>query len=337
MGELGLNKIFGAILAAALGIMGLQTISSMAFSDGGHHGHHGEKKPFCESVKDDNAYWVDVPCAGAATSGPAEKVIDLGTLLAAADASKGERTFKSVCSSCHTIDQGGSHGTGPNLYGIVNRDIASISAFDSKYSSVLKEVDGGWTYDRLNEWTTDPQKFARGSGMVAKVTRNTDRANLIAYLASSTPGAPEFPAPIAEEAESPAEGDAEPVTVEGTTEDGTAITDEEAEAVLDEMEEIVDRMEDGVERLDAIIEDDGTAGGIEEIDAPLEEIADPVVSIEEVVGDSREALPSEIIETVEGEGADLLEQVEEAVEGVEMPEAPIEPELEPAEEVIPPR
>ena len=44
MGELGLNKIFGALLATILVIMGLREVSAMVFPSGDGHGggHHGE-------------------------------------------------------------------------------------------------------------------------------------------------------------------------------------------------------------------------------------------------------------------------------------------------------
>ncbi|HBX98236.1 MAG TPA: cytochrome c family protein, partial [Hyphomonas sp.] len=60
------------------------------------------------------AYCVEVADAGG-TGGEAEEVFDLGLLLASADIARGERTFKGKCATCHTIDQGGANGTGPNL------------------------------------------------------------------------------------------------------------------------------------------------------------------------------------------------------------------------------
>lgn len=40
MGELGLNKIMGALLATALGLFGLKTLSDVVFAHGGEG--HGE-------------------------------------------------------------------------------------------------------------------------------------------------------------------------------------------------------------------------------------------------------------------------------------------------------
>ena len=43
MGDLFWNKVFGALLAVVLGVMGLQTLSDMVFSSG-EGGHHGEEE-----------------------------------------------------------------------------------------------------------------------------------------------------------------------------------------------------------------------------------------------------------------------------------------------------
>ena len=51
-----------------------------------------------------------------------EEVFDLGLALANADLSRGERSFKAKCATCHTIEQGGANGTGPNLHGVVGAD-----------------------------------------------------------------------------------------------------------------------------------------------------------------------------------------------------------------------
>lgn len=50
MGELGLNKIFGALLASALGIMFLMQLPNVVFASGaGHHGdEHGEAASLSE-------------------------------------------------------------------------------------------------------------------------------------------------------------------------------------------------------------------------------------------------------------------------------------------------
>ena len=292
MGELGLNKIFGAILAAALGVMGLQTLSNSVFSSGEHHGHHGgEEKPYEEAIKDKYAYWTEVAATSSAVveEGP---VYDLGALMLAADAAKGERVFKSVCSSCHTIEQGGADGTGPNLYGIVNRDIASTAGFG--YSGALAGVEGDWTYTQLDSWIMDPKNIARGVNMVANVKKDPDRANLIAYLAANTPDAPEFPAPLPEETEEaslevvtadeaagdPALATGEVVTVDVVDGDapntGDAGEVELGAVIEEELESVAGEIESGAEEIEAAVEETVAEGAemLEEAETAVEEAAD---------------------------------------------------------------
>jgi cytochrome c len=126
-------------------------------------------------------------------------LLDLGTALAQADAAKGEQTAR-VCASCHTFDQGGQDRTGPNLYGLVGRDIASHGAF--AYSSAFKAQAGAWTYERLDHYLTNPAKDVPGNKMAfAGVRKQSDRANLIAYL--STLSAKPAPFPKAEKPKAP--------------------------------------------------------------------------------------------------------------------------------------
>lgn len=210
MGELGLNKIFGALLATALGVFALQTLSSIVFSHGSDGGHHGEEHAEAASMSDKMcekfAYCVEVADAGGA-GGEEEEVFDLGLLLANADVARGERTFKGKCTTCHTIEQGGSNGTGPNLYNTVGAEKAHHDGF--AYSAALSGMEGEWTYEALNEWLYNPAGYARGTTMsFAGLRRDDDRINVIAYLASYTDNAPAFPDPLPAAGEEGEEGEA---------------------------------------------------------------------------------------------------------------------------------
>lgn len=210
MGELGLNKIFGALLATALGVFALQTLSSIVFSgegDGAHHGEeHAEPASMTEKMCEKFAYCVEVADAGG-TGGEEEEVFDLGLLLASADVARGERTFKGKCTTCHSIEQGGPNGTGPNLYNTVGAEKAHHDGF--AYSAALSGMDGTWTYEALNEWLYNPSAYARGTTMsFAGLRRDDDRINVIAYLASYTDNPPVFPDPLPAAGEEAVEGDA---------------------------------------------------------------------------------------------------------------------------------
>ncbi len=210
MGELGLNKIFGALLATALGVFALQTLSSIVFSgegDGAHHGEeHAEPASMTEKMCEKFAYCVEVADAGG-TGGEEEDVFDLGLLLASADVARGERTFKGKCTTCHSIEQGGPNGTGPNLYNTVGAEKAHHDGF--AYSAALSGMDGTWTYEALNDWLYNPSAYARGTTMsFAGLRRDDDRINVIAYLASYTDNPPAFPDPLPAAGEDAPEGDA---------------------------------------------------------------------------------------------------------------------------------
>ena len=111
---------------------------------------------------------------------PAETVV---ALLAAADAAAGQAVAKK-CKACHTFDQGGANRLGPNLWGIVNRQIAGVAGFN--YSPALQGLSGGeWTFEDLDAFLTKPKDYAKGTKMsFGGLKKPKDRANLIAYLRS---------------------------------------------------------------------------------------------------------------------------------------------------------
>jgi cytochrome c len=206
MGDLFWNKTFGAILAVVLGVMALQTLSSMVFSSG-EGGHHGEEShSLNEWAQSRFSYYTEIAESGAA-GGAEEEVYDLGALLAAADPSSGERAFKAKCSTCHTIDQGGGNGTGPNLHAIIGASHAHAPSFG--YSSAMQATSGEtWTYENIDHWLENPSSYIRGTSMAfAGLRRDDERADVIAYLASNTPGAAAFPEPLPDE-EAGEEGEA---------------------------------------------------------------------------------------------------------------------------------
>ena len=114
----------------------------------------------------------------------------LGTLAGEAgvgDAAAGAQSFL-VCSACHTTTQDGTALIGPNLWHVVGRPVASKQGFD--YSPELKAVGGDWTFERLDQFLKEPAAFAPGTRMgFVGVADETERANLIAYLATLTEGA----------------------------------------------------------------------------------------------------------------------------------------------------
>jgi cytochrome c len=106
--------------------------------------------------------------------------------LAAADPQKGATLFKR-CQACHTVQEGGPHRIGPNLWGVIGRPVASAAGY-TRYSRPLREFGGNWELDRLDAYLENPKAVVpRGTMAFAGVPRPDDRADLIAWLNANSP------------------------------------------------------------------------------------------------------------------------------------------------------
>ncbi len=104
----------------------------------------------------------------------------------AADIENGKVIFQQ-CSICHNSAKDGSAKVGPNLWGIVNRAIASDDDYKGRYSAALQGVGGKWSADQISRFVESPQSFANGTYMgFAGLASAQDRADLIAYLNSQS-------------------------------------------------------------------------------------------------------------------------------------------------------
>lgn len=103
-------------------------------------------------------------------------------MLAKADVAAGQKsTMQLGCIACHSFNEGGKNGLGPNLYGVVGHAKASHEGF--AYSAALSGKGGEWSYDELNAWLTKPAAYAPGTKMsFAGISNAQTRANVIAYL-----------------------------------------------------------------------------------------------------------------------------------------------------------
>jgi len=112
-----------------------------------------------------------------------------GALLAEADLEAG-KTVAAKCTLCHNLEAGAQVQTGPPLFGVLGRDIASAPGF--KYSSgagSLSAKGGAWDYEKLDHFIGRPKQFAPATGMNFNgLSRPADRINLIAYLRTLTSG-----------------------------------------------------------------------------------------------------------------------------------------------------
>jgi len=169
MDDLGFNKIAGAVLATALGMMLLMKLPGvfMAHADESI-AYPGDYVPNPEPTPKG----LDLPF-------PQQDWID------AMDAAKGAKVFNK-CKSCHTVEAGGINGTGPALYGVVDNDIATQDGFS--YSNALTGLPDNWDYEALDSYLKKPAVYAPGTKMTFfGLKKPEDRAAVIEYLRVSDP------------------------------------------------------------------------------------------------------------------------------------------------------
>lgn len=214
MDSFELNKLLGALLGTTFIVFSIGIVSDAIFASPIPH-------------QPGYAVEAEEAAAGEETAGGGNQEEPIAVRLASADVGKGETVFKK-CTACHTADNSGANKTGPGLWGVVNRPIASHEGF--AYSAAMKEFSQGgsvvWDFDHLDHFLASPKGYIKNTAMgFAGVKPPQDRADLIAYLRTLSddpaplPGADAAPAaenaastgetPAAEEAAQPAE-EAEP-------------------------------------------------------------------------------------------------------------------------------
>lgn len=163
------NKVLGALLGALTLFVGVLVFSGEIFKD---------------EPPETPGFIVEVPEEGAVEV--VEFVTPLPVLLASASIEDGE-SFVRACASCHNFGEGEPNKVGPALYAIHDRDIAALPDFG--YSDALLARAGEpWSFENMDGFLEDPRGWAPGTTMgYAGIRRETDRANVLAYLNSLSP------------------------------------------------------------------------------------------------------------------------------------------------------
>lgn len=196
------NTIAGWVLAGGIVALGSSIVSGEIF----HHERPETMGYHVEGVE--------------AEGGEEEAEMSIAEALTQVTAAEGESVFRR-CASCHTINQGGADGIGPNLWGVVGAPHGHVAGF--AYSDVIANMPGDWTFEALDQWLRRPSDYAPGTKMsFAGLSDPLDRAAVILYLNEQGSNLP-LPAPPPPEAAAEA-----PATEDGAVAAGeVAAADEE--------------------------------------------------------------------------------------------------------------
>lgn len=238
MGDLFWNKVAAAIIGLVLMVMVIGVVGDIVFPE-----EHGDEHAAL-------AYPIDLEAVmgGTGGTGPVvEDVVDLGALLAVANASSGERTFRR-CVSCHNAAPGAGNLQGPNLWNVVDREAGVYPGFS--YTAEMS-AHGPWTYEALDHFIENPRAAVPGTAMAfAGIRNDEDRADLLAYLQSLSDNPVPFPAPAAPETEADMAG-------------GDMMDSAESE-MTEAAGDIADQMQALEEAGDAVMDDQADGGAVQE-------------------------------------------------------------------------
>lgn len=215
MASIDNTKTVTAVLLAGVSLMIAGFVGDLVLPRGGHGDR--EQLAYAPSGLESDEE------AGSETAEPEVSVL---ALLGEADPAAGEGVAKK-CAACHGFDQGGAHKTGPNLWGVAGRAIASAEGFG--YSDALAGMsDQSWGYEELDAFLAKPKDFAPGTKMsFAGIKKPEQRAELIAYMRLQSDSPLEMP-----EIEATAEPETE------------AVVEAVAEAVEETAAEVVEAVEE---------------------------------------------------------------------------------------------
>ncbi|MEQ8294541.1 MAG: cytochrome c family protein [Roseovarius sp.] len=292
------TKIVGGLCGALLiFLLGKWAAELIYHGPGGHGEDHAQ------------GYVIDTGSEGSEGGSEGESGPSFAELFVSADASKGERVFNK-CKACHTVEEG-ANGTGPYLYGVVGRDVASADGFS--YSGNLVAAADVWTPENLSAFLESPSGFAPGTTMgFSGLGSIEDRANVIAYLDQTDGDTYEMEVPEEEASEegteeASAEGE-EGAAEEGAADEGAAEGEAAEEGAADEGAAEGEAAEEGAADEGAAEEGAADEGAAED-EAAGESAEDdvPAISAEQVTAEEPEQADVSPTPSAEADAASVTE------------------------------
>ncbi|MCB1518123.1 MAG: cytochrome c family protein [Hyphomicrobiaceae bacterium] len=299
------NKIIGAILGTLLLVMGVGFLAEALYKpiDGRGEG-----------------YALPDPAAGAnenAAPATQEAPKSIAELLASASVENGAKVARK-CQSCHNFDEGAGNKTGPELYNVVGGPIAHKSDF--AYSDELKSLhDAGdtWTFDNLNHFLTSPKDFAPGTKMTfAGLKKDSERADIFAYLTSLSPNPVPFPAveaaPAADAAATPPADNAAPAADATPVADAAAnVADQATQMASDAANAASDAANQAADQATQMATD-ATNAATDTMDQAADAASDMTDQATEMTSDAVDAT-TEMASDVADAAAETMDQATETV------------------------
>ena len=115
-----------------------------------------------------------------ATDQPDQKPAAKKVAAAKPEANDKPRSF-AQCQACHSVDEGGKNGIGPNLWGVFEAKAGEKS--DYRYSKAMSDSNLTWDEVTLDDYPTNPRKAVPRTKMsYAGMRQEEKRAELITYL-----------------------------------------------------------------------------------------------------------------------------------------------------------
>ena len=166
-----MNKIIVSIVFAIILVLGINKIAEIIFY---------VEKP------EKSAYQVASITTTASTTATETNIEsdNIMMLFASSSADDGAKVFKK-CAACHSIKKGGGNKIGPALWGVLGRQVGSISGY--KYSKAMATHGKVWSFEEMNNFLIKPKDWIKGTKMAFAGLKNAeDRAAVILYMNENT-------------------------------------------------------------------------------------------------------------------------------------------------------